>query len=57
MSSRDFYEPTAAARGIVIRTYLAADLPSTRIDADLFKQALLNLVLNWPNTPWPPWAT
>jgi two-component system sensor histidine kinase HydH len=43
---RDFYEPTAATKGIVIRTYLAADLPSTRIDADLFKQALLNLVLN-----------
>ena len=43
---RDFYEPTASTKGIVIRTYLAADLPSTRIDADLFKQALLNLVLN-----------
>jgi signal transduction histidine kinase len=43
---RDFYEPTAATKGIVIRTYLAADLPSTKIDADLFKQALLNLVLN-----------
>jgi signal transduction histidine kinase len=43
---RDFYEPTASNKGIVIRTYLAADLPPTRIDADLFKQALLNLVLN-----------
>jgi two-component system, NtrC family, sensor histidine kinase HydH len=43
---RDFYEPTAATRGIVIRTYLSADLPPTQIDADLFKQALLNLVLN-----------
>ncbi len=42
----DFYEPTASTKGIVIRTFLAADLPSTRIDADLFKQALLNLVLN-----------
>lgn len=42
----DFYEPTAAAKGIVIRTFLAADLPLTRIDADLFKQSLLNLVLN-----------
>jgi len=43
---RDFYEPTAATKGIVIRTQLAADLPATRIDTDLFKQALLNLVLN-----------
>ena len=43
---RDFYEPTASTREIVIRTFLAADLPSTHIDPDLFKQALLNLVLN-----------
>ncbi len=43
---RDFYEPHAATKGIVIRTHFAADLPSIRIDADLFKQALLNLVLN-----------
>jgi signal transduction histidine kinase len=43
---RDFYEPTASTRGIVIRTFLAANLPPIRIDADLFKQALLNLVLN-----------
>ncbi len=43
---RDFYEPTASAKEIVIRTYLAADLPTAHIDADLFKQALLNLVLN-----------
>jgi two-component system, NtrC family, sensor histidine kinase HydH len=42
----DFYEPTASTKGIVIRTFLAADLPLTGIDADLFKQALLNLVLN-----------
>ena len=32
--------------GVVIRTYLAPDLPSTAIDADLLKQALLNLILN-----------
>ena len=43
---RDFSEPQAATKGIVIRTSFAADLPSTRIDRDLFKQALLNLVLN-----------
>jgi two-component system, NtrC family, sensor histidine kinase HydH len=42
----DFYEPTAASKGIVIRTFLTPDLPSIRIDADLVKQALLNLVLN-----------
>jgi two-component system, NtrC family, sensor histidine kinase HydH len=42
----DFYEPTASTKGIVIRTFLAADLPLTRIDAELFKQALLNLILN-----------
>jgi two-component system, NtrC family, sensor histidine kinase HydH len=43
---RDFYEPTLATKGIVIRTHFAADLPTVRVDADLFKQALLNLVLN-----------
>ena len=30
----------------MIRTQLAPDLPPVRLDADLFKQALLNLVLN-----------
>jgi signal transduction histidine kinase len=30
----------------VIRTHFAADLPAVRIDIDLFKQAVLNLVLN-----------
>jgi signal transduction histidine kinase len=43
---RDFSEPQAATKGIVIRTSFAADLPLIRIDRDLFKQALLNLVLN-----------
>jgi len=43
---RDFSEPQAATKGIVIRTRFAPDLPSIRIDRDLFKQALLNLVLN-----------
>ena len=43
---RDFQEPQAAARGIVIRTSFAADLPRVDLDADLFKQALLNLLLN-----------
>jgi signal transduction histidine kinase len=43
---RDFSEPQAATKGIVIRTSFAADLPTVQIDRDLFKQALLNLVLN-----------
>jgi two-component system, NtrC family, sensor histidine kinase HydH len=43
---RDFREPYLATRGIVIRTHLAADLRPVRLDADLFKQALLNLILN-----------
>ncbi len=43
---RDFYEAQAATHGIVIRTQFAQDLPPVRLDVDLFKQALLNLVLN-----------
>jgi two-component system, NtrC family, sensor histidine kinase HydH len=43
---RDFQEPHLATRGIVCRTHLAADLPPVRLDADLFKQAVLNLILN-----------
>ncbi len=42
----DFYEPHLVTRGIVIRTHLAADLPPARLDSELFKQALLNLILN-----------
>jgi two-component system sensor histidine kinase HydH len=42
----DFYEPTATSKGIVIRTFLAHDVPHIRIDAELIKQALLNLILN-----------
>jgi signal transduction histidine kinase len=42
----DFYEPQANSKGIVIRTYLTPELPPMPIDVDLFKQALLNLVLN-----------
>jgi signal transduction histidine kinase len=43
---RDFSEPQAATKEIVIRTHFAPDLPSIQLDRDLFKQALLNLVLN-----------
>jgi two-component system sensor histidine kinase HydH len=43
---RDFYEPTAGTRGVVIRTQFERDLPLALIDVDLFNQALLNLILN-----------
>ncbi len=43
---RDFYEPQASTQGIVVRTYCAPDLPPLALDADLLKQALLNLMLN-----------
>ena len=42
----DFYEPQASTQGIVVRTHFANDLPRLPIDADLFKQAVLNLMLN-----------
>lgn len=42
----DFYEPQAATQRIVVRTHFATDLPPLLVDADLFKQALLNLILN-----------
>ncbi len=42
----DFYEPQASTQGIVVRTYFSPDLPRPVIDADLFKQAVLNLMLN-----------
>jgi signal transduction histidine kinase len=43
---RDFCEPQAASVGVVIRTHYADDLPPIFLDVDLFKQALLNLMLN-----------
>jgi signal transduction histidine kinase len=42
----DFFGPTARAASIDIRTYIPADLPPVALDRDLFKQALLNLLLN-----------
>ncbi len=42
----DFFNPTARAAAIEIKSYLPADLPAVALDADLFKQALLNLLLN-----------
>src|SRR5262249_10637373 len=43
---RDFFEPHAATKSIVMRTRLAPELPPVRLDPELFKQALLNLWLN-----------
>ena len=42
----DFFEPTARQANIEIKCYVPADLPHLRVDRDLFKQALLNLLLN-----------
>jgi signal transduction histidine kinase len=42
----DFFSPTARAANIEIKSFISADLPPVFLDADLFKQALLNLMLN-----------
>ena len=42
----DFFAPTARQANIAINTFLPADLPPVRLDRELFKQALLNLMLN-----------
>jgi signal transduction histidine kinase len=42
----DFFEPTARQANIDIKCYLPADLPRVSLDRELFKQALLNLLLN-----------
>jgi len=42
----DFFGPTARAAGVEIKTFISADLPPVSLDPDLFKQALLNLMLN-----------
>jgi two-component system sensor histidine kinase HydH len=42
----DFFGPTARQANIEIKSYLPADLPPVQLDRDLFKQALLNLMLN-----------
>jgi signal transduction histidine kinase len=42
----DFFEPQAMAQAIVIRTQFENDLPRTRLDVELFRQALLNLFIN-----------
>jgi signal transduction histidine kinase len=42
----DFFGPTARAAAIEIKTFIPADLPMVLLDRELFKQALLNLMLN-----------
>jgi signal transduction histidine kinase len=42
----DFFAPTAKAANINIRLYASPGVPPVALDRDLFKQALLNLMLN-----------
>jgi two-component system, NtrC family, sensor histidine kinase HydH len=42
----DFFTPTARAANIDIKTFLSADLPPVALHAEMFQQALLNLMLN-----------
>jgi signal transduction histidine kinase len=42
----DFFGPTARQAKIDIKAYLPADLPPVQLDREMFKQALLNLMLN-----------
>jgi signal transduction histidine kinase len=42
----DFFGPTAKAANIDIRLYAAPGVPPALVDRDLFRQALLNLMLN-----------
>lgn len=42
----DFLSPTAKQKGITITWLPGGSMPAVRVDRDLFKQALLNLLLN-----------
>src|SRR5207302_5352709 len=42
----EFYQPQLASNGVEISQHLSPDLPAVRLDAALFRQALLNLALN-----------
>jgi signal transduction histidine kinase len=42
----DFFGPTARHGNIELKVFLPADLPPVRLDREMFKQALLNLLLN-----------
>jgi signal transduction histidine kinase len=43
---RDFCEPQAASQGIVLRTHDGGGRLMVRLDVDMFKQALFNLIRN-----------
>jgi signal transduction histidine kinase len=42
----DFFSPTARQANIEIKCYLPSNLPGVLLDREMFKQALLNLMLN-----------
>src|SRR5258707_13540749 len=42
----DFFTPTARQAHNKINPYVPSDLPPVRLDRDMFKQALLNIMLN-----------
>ncbi|HZY73557.1 MAG TPA: ATP-binding protein [Edaphobacter sp.] len=42
----DFFTPTARAANIEIKSFLPADLPALLLNKEMFRQALLNLMLN-----------
>ncbi len=42
----DFFTPTARAANIDIKTFLSADLPTLKLNTEMLRQALLNLMLN-----------
>lgn len=42
----DFFGPKARNSGIKVNRYLPSDLPPVYLDREIFKQALLNLILN-----------
>jgi signal transduction histidine kinase len=42
----DFFAPTAKQARVEVRSFVPADLPPVKLDVELFKQALLNLMLN-----------
>jgi signal transduction histidine kinase len=42
----DFYTPSARQSNIEIKSYLPSNLPPVKLDREMFKQALLNLMLN-----------
>ncbi|MHB1424810.1 MAG: ATP-binding protein [Gemmataceae bacterium] len=42
----DFFGPMARSANIEIKSYIPPDLPAVALNRDMFKQALLNLLLN-----------